>query len=110
MLDPTPVAGTTRQRVLAYAVHVYTASGVALAFIAAAELCAPAPREQFVFALLFGAVLIDATDGFFARRWDVHRYAPRIDGRTIDDLVDYLTYTFIPLLLIWRAGWLPAPP
>ena len=34
---------------------------------------------------------------------------PRIDGRTIDDIVDYLTFTFIPLLLLWRMGWVPAP-
>ncbi len=32
-----------------------------------------------------------------------------IDGRTIDDIVDYLTYTFVPLLLMWRMGWLPQP-
>ena len=29
--------------------------------------------------------------------------------RTIDDIVDYLTYTFVPLLLVWRMGWLPEP-
>jgi phosphatidylcholine synthase len=34
---------------------------------------------------------------------------PSIDGRTIDDIVDYLTYTFVPLLLVWRMGWLPEP-
>src|ERR687898_263308 len=30
-------------------------------------------------------------------------------ARTIDDIVDYLTFTFIPLLLVWRMGWLPEP-
>ncbi len=37
------------------------------------------------------------------------RLLPAIDGRKIDDIVDYLTYTFLPLLLIWRMGWLPEP-
>jgi phosphatidylcholine synthase len=23
--------------------------------------------------------------------------------------VDYLTYTFVPLLLVWRMGWIPEP-
>ena len=46
--------------------------------------------------------MIDATDGTLARRWEVKRVLPAIDGRTIDDIVDYLTYTFLPLLLVWR--------
>ncbi|HYF57197.1 MAG TPA: hypothetical protein VEA41_23310, partial [Salinarimonas sp.] len=36
--------------------------------------------------------------------------AADIDGRTIDDIVDYLTFTFIPLLLVWRMGWVPYAP
>ena len=36
--------------------------------------------------------------------------APDIDGRTIDDIVDYLTFTFIPMLLVWRMGWVPFAP
>ena len=104
---PAPAAAWPRVR--AYAVHAFTASGVALAFLAAAELCAPAPDAPHVFLLLAGAVLVDAVDGPFARRWQVRRWAPAIDGRTIDDIVDYLTYTFLPLLLVWRMGWLPRP-
>jgi phosphatidylcholine synthase len=54
-------------------------------------------------------VLVDATDGPLARRWEVKRWLPAIDGRTIDDIVDYLTYTFVPLLLVWRMEWVPEP-
>jgi phosphatidylcholine synthase len=90
-------------------VHLYTASGVLLAFLATAEICSPAPDVRVVFGLLAAAVVIDATDGTLARRWEVKRWLPAIDGRTIDDLVDYLTYTFVPLLLVWRMGWLPEP-
>jgi phosphatidylcholine synthase len=60
-----------------------------------------------VFALFVATVIIDASDGPLARAWQVKRWAPRIDGRTIDDIVDYITYTFLPLLLVWRMGWLP---
>ena len=100
---------TTRQQIQGYAVHVYTASGVAFAFLAAAELCQTAPNAKHVFLLLICAVFVDATDGPLARHWRVKRHAPKIDGRTIDDIVDYLTFTFIPLLLIWRMDWLPHP-
>jgi phosphatidylcholine synthase len=104
-----PGPPTAAQRAAAHAVHLYTASGVALAFLAAAELCAAAPRPVRVLLLLMGAVLVDATDGPLARRFHVKRWAPAIDGRTIDDIVDYLTWTFLPLLLVWRMGWLPEP-
>jgi phosphatidylcholine synthase len=103
---PPPTRG---ERVRAYAVHVYTASGVVLAFLAAAETCAPEPDPRRVFLWLALAVLVDATDGPLARRWRVKANAPLIDGRTIDDIVDYLTFTFLPLLLVWRMGWVPEP-
>ena len=107
--DELVTGSTSGQRIRGYAVHVYTASGVAFAFLAAAELCQSAPNATHVFLLLICAVLIDVTDGPLARRWQVKRHADKIDGRTIDDIVDYLTFTFIPLLLIWRMGWLPHP-
>ncbi len=97
-------------RARAYAVHLLTASGVVAAFLAVAELMHEVPDERVVFAWLALAVLIDAVDGPIARVWEVKRFAPDIDGRTIDDIVDYLTFTFIPLLLVWRMGWVPFAP
>ena len=97
-------------RARAYAVHVLTASGIVAAFLAVAELFDDTPDERIVFVWLTVAVVIDAVDGPLARAWDVKRLAPDIDGRTIDDIVDYLTFTFIPLLLVWRMGWVPVAP
>jgi len=62
-----------------------------------------------VFVWLLVPVLIDAVDGPLARRWNVTVWAAAVDGRIIDDIVDYLTFTFVPLLLVWRMDWLPAP-
>jgi phosphatidylcholine synthase len=113
---PQPVPGDlkgpgneTGARMRSYAVHAYTASGAALAFLAAAETSAPTPDARVVFLYLTGAVLIDSTDGPLARRWQVERWLPEIEGRTIDDIVDFLTYTFVPLFLMWRMDWLPWP-
>ena len=104
------MTGGLLARARAYAVHVLTASGVIAAFLAVAELLDEAPDERVVFAWLVVAVVIDAVDGPLARAWDVKRLAPDINGRTIDDIVDYLTFTFIPLLLVWRMGWVPFAP
>jgi phosphatidylcholine synthase len=99
----------TGSRVAAALVHVYTASGVLLALAATIEISSAAPDPRYVFLALAAAVMVDATDGPLARRAEVKRWMPTIDGRTIDDIVDYLTYTFVPLLLVWRMGWLPEP-
>jgi phosphatidylcholine synthase len=53
------------------------------------------------------ATLIDATDGTLARRIQIKKVLPQFDGRKLDDLTDFLTYTFLPLLLVWRAELLP---
>ena len=96
-------------RLRAALVHVYTASGVLLAFAAAMEISSSRPDPRLVFLLLAAAVLVDATDGPLARGAEVKRWLSSIDGRTIDDIVDYLTFTFVPLMLVWRMGWLPEP-
>jgi phosphatidylcholine synthase len=99
----------TGPRAAAALVHIYTASGVLLALAATIEICSAVPDPRVVFLYLAAAVLVDATDGPLARRMEVKRWQPSIDGRTIDDIVDYLTFTFVPLLLVWRMGWLPEP-
>jgi phosphatidylcholine synthase len=97
----------TWRRVLGYAVHVYTASGAVWAFLTAVAIFQN--RYALAFLWMTIAVFVDSTDGALARWADVGRSAPRIDGRRLDDIVDYLNYTFLPLILIWHAGWLPNP-
>jgi phosphatidylcholine synthase len=93
----------------AWCVHLYTASGIVFALLATLELCKPAPDARMVFVWLTVAVLVDATDGPLARAFDVKKALPHISGRTIDDIVDYATFTFLPMLLIARMAWVPEP-
>lgn len=95
------------RKIRAYLVHIFTASGVAFAFLAMAEVIRTDLDPRWVFGWLTLAVLIDSADGPLARLWDVESHAPRIVGGTIDMIVDYLTFTFIPLVLVWRMDWLP---
>jgi phosphatidylcholine synthase len=93
---------------LGWCVHFYTALGLIIAAAVAVLLVyggAEAYRRAFL--LMVAATLIDATDGTFARWVRIKEVLPGFDGRRLDDLVDFLTYTFLPLLLIWRAGLLP---
>ncbi len=99
-------AGRSR-RMLGYLVHLYTASGVICAVLAADRIV----REDYAAALfwLLAATVIDGSDGTLARRFRVKKTVPEIDGRKLDDLVDFLNYSFLPLGMIARAGWLPYP-
>jgi phosphatidylcholine synthase len=96
-------------RVLAWSVHFYTALGLVAAAAIAVLLVQGGPaaiRGSFV--LMLVATLIDATDGTLARWINIKKVLPQFDGRRLDDLTDFLTYTFLPLLLVWRARLLPA--
>ncbi len=90
----------------AWAVHGYTATGALAAF--AATLAVFDGRYRAAFALLVLATLIDATDGVLARLARVKDVTPHFDGARLDDIVDYLTFVFVPMLLLYRAGELPA--
>lgn len=104
MAEPTPV--TPVQRAAAWAVHAYTATGAVLGFGAATAVLAGNYRAAFLW--LIAATLVDATDGFLARAALVKERLPGFDGTRLDDIVDYLTYVFVPMLLLYHAGLLPA--
>jgi phosphatidylcholine synthase len=89
----------------AAAVHAYTASGSVLALL----IVVAAVDGDAVRALWLGlaALVIDGTDGMLARRFDVKGHVPWFDGARLDDIVDYLTYAFAPVVLLLRGGYLP---
>ena len=97
---------STGDRIRGYSVHVLTASAVFLIVLAMLEMFSPAPSPAWVFLWLALTTLIDAVDGPLDRRWHVKATVPEIDGRTIDDILDYMTFTFVPLLLAWRMDWI----
>jgi phosphatidylcholine synthase len=52
-------------------------------------------------------IAVDATDGLFARAARVSQRLPWFNGAKLDDIVDYLTYVFVPALFVWRAVLVP---
>ena len=59
------------------------------------------------FLALIVTTFIDATDGVLARALRVKERLPHYDGARLDDIVDYLTYVFVPVLVFVRADMLP---
>jgi len=84
----------------AWAVHIYTSLGLLAAFLALRALFLGNPQEVFVW--LGVALFIDASDGPLARRWQVRHWTPDFNGRKLDDITDYINYTFIPVLFAYR--------
>jgi len=92
----------------AWCVHFYTALGQVCAVAMVVSIFQGDARGfQSAFFWMIVATIIDATDGTFARKVGVKQVLPGFDGRRLDDITDFLTYTFLPLLLLWRAGTLP---
>ena len=87
-------------------VHLYTASGAVLALL----MLVAASQGEVVKALwlMFISLLIDSTDGLLARRFRVSEALPFFDGALLDNIVDYMTYVFAPIVLLWSGGYLPA--
>jgi phosphatidylcholine synthase len=100
--------GTLRE-VLGWCVHAYTALGLVAAGLIAVLLVHGRPADfRSAFLLMLASTIVDATDGTLARKVRIKEAVPSFDGRRLDDIIDFLTYTFLPLGLIWRAGLLPA--
>jgi phosphatidylcholine synthase len=89
----------------AFAVHLLTASGAAWALLALLA----ATRSDWVWMFLWLAVaaIVDGIDGPLARRFDVGRVLPRWSGDSLDLVVDFLTYVFVPAYALVVAGLLP---
>lgn len=85
----------------AWLVHAYTAAGAVLAFLA--TLAATTRNFRAAFLWLFAAVLVDSTDGLLARSARVHERLPSFSGEKLDDIVDYLTFVFVPAIIVWQA-------
>jgi len=92
---------------LAWLVHLYTASSAVLAFLATRAIFEYRFRDAFFW--LGITIIIDATDGLLARAAKVSARLPWFNGAKLDDLVDYLTYVFVPAVLVWRAQLVPEP-
>jgi phosphatidylcholine synthase len=97
----------------AWAVHLLTASGAVIGTVALLRIS----RGDFHSAalLLLLALFIDGIDGSLARAVGVAQLLPKINGRRLDDIVDFLNFTIVPaafmanadLLLSWE--WIAFP-
>lgn len=89
-------------------VHLLTASGVVVGLWGLMAAAQGDLRSAFVAMLV--ATAIDGVDGWLARRFDVSRTVPAIDGARLDDIVDYVTFVVLPAFVVVEGGLVPSVP
>ena len=95
------------RRAAGFSVHLFTASGGAVALLALDA--AIERRFPICFAWLGLALFIDGVDGTLARFAKVSETAASIDGAVLDLVVDFLTYVLVPVVALWRSDLMPEP-
>ncbi len=90
------------EKSLAWCVHLFTASGLIAGFMSILAINAGDWRAAMSW-LIF-ALLIDGIDGALARKFKVAEVLPGINGKTIDNVVDFANYAVIPAYFLYMTG------
>jgi len=94
-----------KDKITAFAVHGFTASGAVLGFLALISILNNDQVSSFLWLGL--ALLVDGLDGTIARKIGVVGKTPNIDGTTLDNIIDYLNYVIIPSLMVYWFQMVP---
>jgi phosphatidylcholine synthase len=103
----TPVTSPpTRGQVgSAWAVHGFTALGIVAAMLALRDILVARPSYAILWLLL--TLLIDGVDGPIARALRVSEIVPRIDGFTLDLIIDYVACVIVPACFMYEFKVVP---
>jgi len=105
--QPDPQHRPLRERLPAYAVHALTASGTAFALLSLIAAFQGDAAEAFFW--LGVALVADGLDGPLARKIGIAERVPAINGETLDLVVDFTTYVFVPAAILISSGLAPFP-
>ncbi|MCA1296991.1 CDP-alcohol phosphatidyltransferase family protein [Stappia indica] len=90
-----------------FLIHVLTALGAPIALLAL--LAGAQGNWPMLFIWLGIALVVDGIDGPLARRFDIARRMPQWSGASLDFVIDYATYVFLPAFALAGSGMLDGP-
>ena len=93
---------------VAITVHLLTASGAVMGVAAIVASAEDKPAHAVLWML--AALAVDSVDGTLARWADVRRVTPSLEGRRLDDIVDYENFVVVPVVFLLLSGGLPNNP
>src|SRR6266498_1346457 len=95
------------KKVLAWSVHLFTATGAVWGFLTLLAIFAQNWRATIIWMIV--AMFVDGVDGMLARLFHVKEYARGLDGALLDNIIDYLNYVVVAALILIKApNLLPA--
>ncbi|WP_319531867.1 CDP-alcohol phosphatidyltransferase family protein [uncultured Cohaesibacter sp.] len=92
---------------LAFLIHFLTASGGCFALLA--TISAANRQWSDMFLWLIAAQVVDSVDGPLARHFELKKRFPSWDGSSLDFVIDYATYVFIPAFALAHSNYFPEP-
>ncbi len=90
---------------VAWAIHVFTSTGIMAGFFALLSVLDGSPRAALIWMMV--AMVIDGLDGPIARHYDVGTTLPHVDGNALDLMIDYVTCVVTPALFLYEFRLIP---
>jgi phosphatidylcholine synthase len=93
------------EKFLGTLVHLLTGLGIVAGFFALIAVMNNNQKDAFLWLGL--AFLIDSVDGNLARKFNVKKNLPNIDGKMLDSIIDFFNYVIIPSIMIYWFRYVP---
>nr|WP_235691410.1 phosphatidylcholine/phosphatidylserine synthase [Borreliella americana] len=90
--------------ILAWLVHIFTASGLIVGLYSIISIVNG--NYSLLLKLTVIGLIIDGIDGTMARKLKVKELIPEIDGTLLDNITDYINYTFIPVIFFYLGEFI----
>ena len=94
-----------QERLMGIFVHLLTGFGIVAGFFALIAVMNNNQKEAFLWLGL--AFLLDSIDGTLARKFNVKKNLPNIDGKMLDSIIDFFNYVIIPSIMIYWFRYVP---
>ncbi len=94
-----------QEKFIGILVHLLTGFGIIAGYFALIAVMNNNQKEVFLWLGL--AFLIDSIDGTLARKFDVKKNLPNIDGKMLDSIIDFFNYVIIPSIMIYWFRYVP---
>ena len=101
----TALAERVRIPAVAWGIHLFTGTGIVFGLLGLLGVLDESPRAALLWLMV--AQVVDGLDGPMARACSVKLLVPRVDGNTMDLVIDYVTCVLAPAVFVHQFGLLP---
>ncbi len=99
------LAERVRTPAVAWSIHLFTGTGIVFGLLGLLGVLDDSPRAALLWLMV--AQVVDGLDGPMARACWVKLLVPRVDGNTMDLVIDYVTCVLAPAVFVHQFHLLP---